>query len=63
MAHGVSDYRSSPYSTVKPLKCDTQWDLKPVDLGGCLIAELLLAYFNMVSVPHNMVRLERMLDY
>ena len=33
-----------------------------VGLGGCLIMECLLPYFNMVTVPHKMVRLERMLD-
>ena len=34
-----------------------------VGLGGCRITECLLPYFNMVAVPHEMVGLERMLDY
>jgi hypothetical protein len=34
-----------------------------IGLGGCRIMEWLLAYFNMVTVPHEMVGLERMLDY
>ena len=32
-------------------------------LGGCWIMECLLPYLSMVTVPHIMVRLERMLDY
>ena len=36
---------------------------KSVRLGGCKITEGLLAYFGMVTVPHKMVGLERMLDY
>ena len=34
-----------------------------VGLGGCWIMESLLPYLCMVTVPHIMVRLERMLDY
>ena len=34
-----------------------------VPLGGCRILGGLLAYVNMLTVPHNMVGLERMLDY
>ena len=34
-----------------------------VRLGGCRITEWLLAYFTMVTVPHEMVKFERMLDY
>ena len=34
-----------------------------VELGGCRIMECLLPYFSMVTVPHEMVGLERMLDY
>ena len=34
-----------------------------VGLGGCWIMECLLPYLNMVTVPHIMVGLERMLDY
>ena len=34
-----------------------------VGLGGCWIMDCLLPYFCMVTVPHIMVRLERMLDY
>ena len=34
-----------------------------VELGGCWIMECLLPYLCMVTVPHIMVRLERMLDY
>ena len=34
-----------------------------VGLGGCWIMECLLPYLCMVTVPHIMVRLERMLDY
>ena len=34
-----------------------------VGLGGCWIMECLLPYLSMVTVPHIMVRLERMLDY
>ena len=34
-----------------------------VRLGGCQITECLLPYFNMVTALHEMVGLERMLDY
>ena len=34
-----------------------------VGLGGCWIMECLLLYLCMVTVPHIMVGLERMLDY
>ena len=34
-----------------------------VGLGGCWIMEYLLPYLCMVTVPHIMVGLERMLDY
>ena len=34
-----------------------------VGLGGCWIIECLLPYLSMVTVPHIMVGLERMLDY
>ena len=34
-----------------------------VGLGGCWIMECLLPYLRMVTVPHIMVGLERMLDY
>ena len=34
-----------------------------VGLGGCRITECLLPYLCMVTVPHIMVGLERMLDY
>ena len=34
-----------------------------VGLGGCWIMECLLPYLCMVTVPHIMVKLERMLDY
>ena len=34
-----------------------------VGFGGCWIMECLLPYLCMVTVPHIMVRLERMLDY
>ena len=34
-----------------------------VGLGGCWIMECLLPYLCMVTTPHIMVRLERMLDY
>ena len=34
-----------------------------VGLGGCWIMECLVPYLSMVTVPHIMVRLERMLDY
>ena len=34
-----------------------------VGLGGCGIMECLLPYLCMVTVPHIMVGLERMLDY
>ena len=34
-----------------------------VGLGGCWITECLLPCLCMVTVPHVMVRLERMLDY
>ena len=33
-----------------------------VGLGGCWIMECLLPYLSMVTVPHIMVGLERMLD-
>ena len=33
-----------------------------VGLGGCWIMECLLPYLCMVTVPHIMVGLERMLD-
>ena len=36
---------------------------KNVGLGGCWIMECFLPYLCMVTVPHIMVRLERMLDY
>ena len=32
-------------------------------LGGCHVTGCLLAYFNMVTVPHKMVGLARMSDY
>ena len=34
-----------------------------VGIGGCWIMECLLPYLCMVTVPHIMVGLERMLDY
>ena len=34
-----------------------------VGLGDCWIMECLVPYLSMVTVPHIMVRLERMLDY
>ena len=34
-----------------------------VGLGGCWIMECLLPYLYMVTVPHIMVGLERILDY
>ena len=34
-----------------------------IGLGGCWIMECLLLYLCMVTVPHIMVGLERMLDY
>ena len=34
-----------------------------VGLGGCWIMECLLPYLCMVTVPHIMVGLQRMLDY
>ena len=34
-----------------------------VGVGGCWIMECLLPYLCMVTVPHIMVGLERMLDY
>ena len=34
-----------------------------VGLGGCWIKESVLPYLCMVTVPHIMVGLERMLDY
>ena len=34
-----------------------------VGLGGCWIMECLLPYLSMVTAPHIMVGLERMLDY
>ena len=34
-----------------------------VGLGGCRIMECLLPYISMVDEPHEMVGLERMLDY
>ena len=34
-----------------------------IGLGGCWIMECLLPYLCMVTVPHIMVGLERMLDY
>ena len=34
-----------------------------VGLGDCWIMECLLPYLSMVTVPHIMVGLERMLDY
>ena len=34
-----------------------------VGLGGCWIMECLLPYLRMVTVPHIMVGLERVLDY
>ena len=34
-----------------------------VGLGGCWIMECRLPYLSMVTVPHIMVGLERMLDY
>ena len=34
-----------------------------IGLGGCWITGWLLLYFNMVTVPHKMVGLERMSDY
>ena len=34
-----------------------------VGLGGCWIMDCLLPYLCMVTVPHIMVGIERMLDY
>ena len=34
-----------------------------IRIEGCEIREGLFAYINMVTVPHKMVRLERMSDY
>jgi hypothetical protein len=34
-----------------------------VGLVGCQITKCLLPYFNVVTVPHEMVGLERMPDY
>ena len=36
---------------------------KNVGLGGCWIMECLLPYLSMVTIPHIMVGLERMLYY
>ena len=36
---------------------------KNIGLAGCLITQLILAYFNMVTVPHKLVRLAGTLDY
>jgi hypothetical protein len=37
---------------------------RSVGLGGCRITEWLLAYFDIVTVPHNiMVELNPMSDY
>ena len=36
---------------------------KNICLEGCLITQCEITYFNMVTVPHKMVGLERMLDY
>ena len=34
-----------------------------VGLGGCWIMECILPYLRMVTVPHIMVGLERILEY
>ena len=37
--------------------------VKNVEVEGCRIMEGLLPNFNIMTVPHEMVGLERMLDY
>ena len=59
MAHVVTVL---PYSETSLIR-HSMGPEKNVGLGGCWIMECLLPYLSMVTVPHIMVRLERMLDY
>ena len=58
----VTMVNTNPYSKTSLI----QHSMEPkesIRLGGCRISEGLLAYFNIVTVPHEMVGLERMSDY
>ena len=55
-------YPYSTYSETSLIRHSVGLD-KSVGLGGCWITKGLLAYLNMVTVPHKMVVLERMSDY
>ena len=50
------------YSETSPIRHSVEPE-NNVGLGGCWIMECLLPYLCMVTVPHIMVGLERMLDY
>ena len=50
------------YSETSPIR-HSMGPENNVGLGGCWITECLLPYLCMVTVPHIMVGLERMLDY
>ena len=50
------------YSETSPIR-HSMGPENNVGLGGCWIMEFLLPYLCMVTVPHIMVGLERMLDY
>ena len=50
--------------SVKPLLSDAQWDLTKVsDWEVVGLQRATLAYINIVTVPHEIVGLERMSDY
>ena len=50
------------HMAVKPLKSNTQWCLKIMLEKRLSDYRVTLAYFNMVTLPHKMVGLERMSD-
>ena len=52
----------SAYSETSLIR-DSMGPENNVGLGGCWIMECLLPYLCMVTVPHIMVGLERILDY
>ena len=58
----VRMYELLAYSETFPIR-HSMGPENNVGLGGCRIMECLLPYLCMVTVPHIMVGLERMLDY
>ena len=58
----IKDYSAGPYSETSLIR-HSMGPENNVGLGGCWIMECLLPYLCMVTVPHIMVGLQRMLDY